>query len=89
MGVGLVTAAAMAAGASAASAAPSTLPFPNNPQACQGETIALENALSGSGGPSGSSHASTGPGYYYATGQLFAPTVPDALDLARQGLCPY
>jgi hypothetical protein len=74
MGVGLLTAVAMAGGASSALA-------DSPPQACQGQVVAATNHNSGAFGPSGNSQASAGPGVF------LGPGTEDAIDGVRSQYC--
>jgi hypothetical protein len=73
MGVGLLTAVAMGAGASAALA--------SAPQSCVGQVVAVTNHNSGVIGASGNPQASAGPGYF------FGPGTPDAIAGVRSEAC--
>jgi hypothetical protein len=72
MGVGLVTAVAMGAGASASLADTVHVPYPPNQQACGGLVLAATNNQSGSIGASGNTSASAGPGYFFGPGTPYA-----------------
>ncbi len=64
VGVGVITAVAMGAGASTALAAGGN-PHQNPQTACGGQIIAQTNHNSGAIGPSGNPNASAGPGSFF------------------------
>lgn len=67
LGVGALSAVAMATGAAPALAAGGN-PHQNPQQACQGIIIAQMNHSSGAIGPSGNPRASAGPGSFFGPG---------------------
>ena len=73
VGVGLMAAVAMGAGASTALA--------SSQQSCVGRVVAATNHNSGAFGASGNPQASAGPGYF------FGPGTPDAIAGVRNEAC--